>query len=147
MGIDVPHYAATPSRSLAALAAFATRLAESTFSAGEIVPAQHLPDGTIQIGYSALSEEAEAFVSVLYQHGWIQPIDWAEWLRTEEAERLVQDRVYLMSAQSDQLSRLTTAIVRGDRFSDGLLLTHFERGLMAAIAARAAALLNETPDT
>lgn len=36
-----------------------------------------------------------------------------------------------------------TAIVRGDRFNEGLLLDAFQSGLLARIARRAAALLAE----
>jgi hypothetical protein len=52
----------------------------------------------------------------------------------------------LAGATPDQLSRLATALLRQDRFSEGSLGADFASGLMAAIARRAAVLAESTPD-
>lgn len=81
------------------------------------------------------------FVSVAYEDGWISPaVDWPEWIGTEEGERLTSDPQAVGAATVEQLQCLMTALVRGDRFTDGLLATKAQEGLLTAILRRVEAL-------
>ena len=73
----------------------------------------------------------------------VMGFDWMTWLGTPEAQALSADPVAIERASSADLARLVTAIVRGDRFSEGNLAGAIERGFVAAICRRAAALLDE----
>jgi hypothetical protein len=128
---------------LQTLASFSDTLSAERFSPGEFVAAREMPDGSIHIGYSSLSAQAEAFIQAVYDRGWVQPFSWINWQRTPEATRLLEDREYLAAATPEQLSRLLTTIIRRDRFTDGVLLSEFQTGVIAAIAARAKALVDQ----
>ena len=76
--------------------------------------------------------------------GWVRPdIDWMTWAGTDEGRGYLEDPVRISSAPAEDLARLLTTIVRGDRFNEGMLLSAFERGVLSAIARRASALLGE----
>ncbi|HEY8572717.1 DUF6508 domain-containing protein [Phenylobacterium sp.] len=137
------HFEADLRSALSALAAFAEVLSAPEFIPGEFVAARELQDGSWQIGFSSLSDEANAFVQAAYQNGWIQPFDWPEWRDSDEARRLLNDPACLDRASPQELSRLMTAIVRQDRFCDGVLLSEFENGIMAGVARRAKSLLDD----
>jgi hypothetical protein len=64
-------------------------------------------------------------------------------LVTPEGQALSAGPAAIERASSADLARLVTAIVRGDRFSEGNLAGAIERGFVAAICRRAAALLAE----
>ena len=49
-------------------------------------------------------------------------------------------------ATAEQLTKLSTSLVRGDRFSEGTLAWAFESGLLLAIVRRAAALALQHDD-
>lgn len=81
------------------------------------------------------------FVAVAYEDGWVSPaVDWTEWISTEEGERLTSDPRAVGEATVEQLRCLMTALVRGDRFTDGLLATKAQEGLLTAILRRVEAL-------
>lgn len=65
------------------------------------------------------------------------------WLQTPAGQELATDPAAITRASSADLARLVTAIVRGDRFSEGNLAGAVEHGFVAAICRRAAALLAE----
>ena len=55
--------------------------------------------------------------------------------------RTLGDPTRVASASADDLARLLTTLVRGDRFADGTLAHAHESGLLRAIARRAEVLL------
>jgi hypothetical protein len=71
----------------------------------------------------------------------VMGFDWMTWLGTPEGQALSADPAAIERASSADLARLVTAIVRGDRFSEGNLAGAIERGFVAAICHRAVALL------
>ena len=77
------------------------------------------------------------FVSVAYEDGWVNPaVNWPEWIGTEEGNRLTNDPRAVGEATVEQLQCLITALVRGDRFTEGLLATKAREGLLTAILRR-----------
>jgi hypothetical protein len=48
----------------------------------------------------------------------------------------------MATATANQLAKVLTALIRGERFSEGTLREAFESGLLLAIALRAEALLD-----
>ena len=81
------------------------------------------------------------FVSIAYEDGWMNPaVNWPEWIGTEEGKRLTSDPRAVGEATVEQLQCLMTALVRGDRFTDGLLATKAQEGLLTAILRRVEAL-------
>ncbi|MES2255147.1 MAG: DUF6508 domain-containing protein [Pseudomonadota bacterium] len=94
-------------------------------------------------GQSILSGFGDQFVKMAYDSGWVvTDFDWAEWQGSEECNSLFLDRAFLVRADENQLARLLTAIIRKDRFAEGMLVHAFESGLMLAIAERAEALVS-----
>ena len=125
---------------LRAIGAFAEELEAPGFVSGLWHPSEPTREdpAVSTMPWYELSERAEAFVGAL--GGIIEPFDWPAWLPTPEAQALYRDRAVLAAATPEQLSKLATAIVRSDRFSEGALGEAFDGGVMAAIARRAAAL-------
>ena len=113
------------------------------FSFGEWADAGPNEDGTLSLGWYRLSPAAEAFVRDVGGAGWIVPFDWPAWMATAEAKALVNDHGRVASASVEELSRLLTAIVRSDRFTEGSIAGAFESGLIGAILARAEVLAGE----
>ena len=64
-------------------------------------------------------------------------------VRTPEAQRLIRDPGEIAHASRDDLVYLMTAIIRGERFSDGEIAGAYERGTLLALARRAGELLEE----
>lgn len=79
--------------------------------------------------YYVLSAQARELIAAL-------PV----WMKTEEAQALIGDHERIAEASADQLVKLTTAIVRSDRFTEGSIAGAFESGLITAICRRAAVL-------
>ncbi|MEO8272884.1 MAG: DUF6508 domain-containing protein [Chloroflexota bacterium] len=76
--------------------------------------------------------------------GWIRPdINWVAWASTDAAVAMRKEPDRLARATPEELAHLLTALVRGDRFNEGLLLDACKEGLLARIARRAAALAIE----
>lgn len=125
---------------LRAIGAFADELEAPGFVAGRWHPSEPTPDDpeVWSMPWYELSERAEAFRSTLA--GIIEPFDWPTWLPTPEAQALYRDRAVLAAASPEQLSKLATAIVRSDRFTEGAIGEAFDDGVMAAIARRAEVL-------
>ena len=80
-------------------------------------------------------------VSVAYDDGWVSPaVDWPGWMDTDEGRRLTSDPRAVGEATVEQLQCLMTSLVRGDRFTEGLLATKAQEGLLTAILRRVEAL-------
>jgi hypothetical protein len=117
---------------------------EPGFSFGEWYVGRTRADGVIELGGFAPSPAAEVFIQELYETGWVYDFDWGRWSQTEKARRLRTDPVAIATATAEDLAKLLTMIVRGDRFSEGELASAFEAGILTAITRRAAALASET---
>jgi hypothetical protein len=87
------------------------------------------------------SNEASAFVDVAYEAGLVlKDFNWVKWSQTAEAARLREDRFAIEGASAAPLAKLITALLRGDRFSEGSLGASYENGLLTRIIRRAVAL-------
>ena len=86
------------------------------------------------------SPPAEQLLDACYRSGWVQVFFWTSWVQTPEAYSLRTDPDALDRAMPEQLSRLLTSLIRGERFCDGTLNGAFESGLLAGILRRASTL-------
>ena len=125
------------------LAQFLPRLEAPGFDFGHWDGGETQPDGSITMPYYVFSDQARELIAALP----VMPgFAWPEWMKSEEAQMLVADHARIAEASADQLVKLTTAIVRSDRFTEGSILGAFESGLLVAIARRAQ-VLAASPET
>ena len=68
--------------------------------------------------------------------------EWPTWVQSNEGQRLTTDRSAVAEATAEQLVKLSTAIVRSDRFTEGSVAGAWESGLILAMARRAAQLVS-----
>lgn len=128
---------------LMSLAGFLDQISSEKFKAGKWPSASDAGDGAIIMPYVALDGVAQNFVKAAYDDGWIDTeFDWAEWIKSPEAKKLLNDPTTLAEATPQDLSRLVTVCIRKDRFVEGALLKAFDCGLILGIVKRAAALAN-----
>ncbi len=100
-----------------------------------------LRDGVITAAWVALSPEASGFVESAYAGHWIRPdIRWSEWIGSAAGQRLWKDPAALAEADAAEIAHLLTALVRGDRFNEGLLNATHADGTLRRILARVAEL-------
>lgn len=121
---------------LAALASFLPSFTEPGLTFGGWA------GGTEQAGVIAMpwfepSGEADRFVKVAYDYGFVRDFDWMEWRQTDEAIALRDDPSALSTASEGDLAMLITALVRSDRFCEGALEAAFDSGLLTRIVERA----------
>jgi len=116
------------------------------FSFGAWVPSQTAAGGVIHLGWYEPSPAAEAFLADVRAAGWVTAFDWMAWLAGPDGQALASDPAAVASAGPDELGRLLTAYVRGERFGEGTLATAFETGMLTAILRRAAALAEAEAD-
>ncbi len=93
-------------------------------------------------GYRSLNERLVGFYEHVYRSGLIFPFDWSTWAHGPGADLVAG--VGIDHADQDAIRRTLTAHVRHDRFCEGHLLAVIERGDMAALVRRLAAL-QESP--
>jgi len=134
---------ADPGR-LRALAAWAEAFQRPDFAIGEWAGGDRDADGAIRMPFVAFSPEGSRFIEEMYAHEWVYPFDWMAWAATPEARPLIEDPTTIADASAEDLARLLTTIIRGDRFSEGEIAGAFERGTLTAIARRARELLHAT---
>ncbi len=122
---------------LAGLASFRERIDAPDFDFGEWVPASKPAPGVLTMPYFAFSPEGLALLAAMpVQMGF----DWGTWMDTDEAKGLLNDRDVLAQATPEQLLKLCTTLLRGDRFTDGALANAYASGLIEAIVHRAETL-------
>lgn len=122
---------------LRALGAFLPRLEQPGFDFGHWVPSTQHQDGVWTMPYYDLGADGLALVGVMpVQVGF----DWPTWMQTADAKAYLRDHARVSEASAEDLVKLTTSFVRGDRFNEGALASAFESGLLTAIVRRAAAL-------
>lgn len=74
-------------------------------------------------------------------HDWSKPgFNWVDWNQSDEATKLYKTDL-LDNATPVQLEKVLTAIVRQDRFVEGLIESVYKSKLLLRIAKRAAAIL------
>ena len=128
----------TPTReALAGLGRWADDLEGDRIDFGRWVPSATLANGTRTMPYVELGVDGDRFLRDVAGLGFIVPFDWKAWLSGPAGAAYREDRSRIAEAPPDDLTRLVTAIVRGDRFTEGELLDAFETGLLASIARRA----------
>jgi hypothetical protein len=129
---------------LEALAAFAAELGADDFVAGHWLGGERREDGVLSFPMWLPGEVLGRFTDVCYRLGWVTPaFDWTEWIDRDENQALLEDPSQLGTASLDDLQRVLTATIRGERFSEGSLAAYAESGLLQAVAERARALLDE----
>lgn len=92
------------------------------------------------------SDEAVSFIRAVYDLGWARKeLNWSNWMSTPEAKWLTASPDHIAEASFDQLGKLLTALIRGDRFIEGNLKAAFDAGLLTAIVRRAETILSASP--
>ncbi len=85
--------------------------------------------------------DASRFINVVNDFAFKFPeFDWPKWAETADGRILRNDPTAVANANAHQLAKLSIAIVRADKFSEGTLAQAFESGLIRAITNRAAAI-------
>ena len=102
-------------------------------------------DGVIQMPWFDFSPAALEFLRAVNGAGWVTPFDWRTWLATPEGRALTRDPKVIATASVEDLGRVLTALVRGNRFYDGALAGAYESGVLLAVVRRARVLADETP--
>ncbi len=126
---------------LLALAKYEAVFTEPGFTMGRWVAPEPGADGVRQMPWFEYGPAADAFHEDAGAHGWIVPFDWMSWIASPEGQRYVADPGLVAQAPVADLEKLLTAIIRGDRFSEGELAGAYESGVLTAIVRRAAALV------
>lgn len=129
---------------LRALAALVPRLEAKDAAAqfGEWVPSRQSRPRVWTMPYVEYGQLEHAFREAAA--GWVRPdINWVAWANTDDALAMRKDPERLARATPEDLAHLITALVRADRFNEGLLLDALQEGLLARIAQRAAGLASE----
>lgn len=132
---------------LRALAALLPRLAakDAEQQFGEWVPSRQSKPGLWSMPYVEYGQLERAFREAAA--GWLRSsFNWPDWAATDDALALRSDPKRLAHATPDDLAHLITALIRSNRFNEGLLLDALQEGLLTRIARRAAALLDESTD-
>ena len=130
---------------LRALAALLPRLEAKDAAAefGEWVSSRQLKPGVWTMPYVDYRGLERSFREAAV--GWVRPdINWPAWAATDDAIAMRDDPGRLARATPEDLAHLITALVRADRFNEGLLLDSLQSGLLARIARRAEALVEES---
>lgn len=118
------------------LARFLPRFADPGFEFGTWAGGDRNEDGSITMPWFDFGVDARELIGLLP----VTAFDWTAWMETDEGRWLREDIAHVAQASADQLAKLSTALVRADRFSEGTLAWAFESGLLRAIVSRAAAL-------
>lgn len=132
---------------LQALANFVPVFTASGFQFGTWHSSPPDASGTITLPFCFLGHDADEFVEMAYRLKWVRPstFQWPDWMNRPEAKALMDSPDRIAAATPDQLEKLLTVHIRGDRFNEGLLLSVFESGVLTAIVRRAEALLRLPP--
>jgi hypothetical protein len=124
---------------LGGLAALLPMFEAPGFTFGTWEGGDRLPNGTIQMPYYELSDDAERFRAAGARL-LLPQFDWQAWARTAEFQRYDREPDAIGDATPVQVQQLLTVYILSERFSDGTLAAAFERGVLTAILRRAAAL-------
>ena len=122
------------------------RLADPDFVFGAWEPSRTDDQGVMTLPWYELGPGGTAFLDDVRAGGWVTPFDWPAWSASPEGQRLIGHPEAVASASADDLGKLLTTYVRGDRFNEGLLASAHENGMLAAIARRAQELVQDLQD-
>lgn len=111
------------------------------FSFGSWVPSSEREDGVIVLGWYEPGPEAQALLSDL--GAWITTYDWPTGAASQEGQALLGHPQAVASASAEDLGKLLTVYVRGERFGDGTLENAFKSGILTAILRRAGVLAEQ----
>ena len=125
------------------LARHVDRLERADAEFGSWVTPGTREDGVIIMPWYELGPDGETFLADVRAGGWITPFDWPAWAASPDGQRLIGHPEAVATATAEDLGRLLTTYVRGDRFNEGLLASAHENGMLVAIARRAAHLADE----
>ena len=94
--------------------------------------------GNLNLPWVELSADAKAFLARARDAGLvIASFDWVAW---GGRGRYLHDPASVADASFDDCCKLLTALIRGDRFNEGLVLEAFENGLLRHLIDRLSAL-------
>ncbi len=94
-------------------------------------------DGVFEFPHYELGVAAAAFVRTANELDFVYPFDWPTWKETAEAAALRDDPLALAQAGGEQLAKLLTTLIRGERFAEGGLAAAYDAGLLTGILRRA----------
>lgn len=126
---------------LQALARFVPVFTAPGFQFGTWHPPRSETPSVQELPYCVLSSEAKEFVQTAIRLEWVQQFPWTDWKETPEGKALVEDPDRIAGATAEQLAKVLTVYIRGERFNEGLLNAAYEAGVLTAIVRRADALL------
>lgn len=93
-----------------------------------------------------VAPEVEQFQQDMYDYGWVQEFNWAEWAETPQGKALIVGEQAIERASVGQLAKLITARLRLARFQEHTVSPEdIEGGLMLRVAQRAEWILKEHP--
>jgi hypothetical protein len=87
-------------------------------------------DGVLQMPYVELDPSVRAVVEALTGVGAVVPFPWPDWAAGHEP--LLRSAAAIADAPTADVVRVVTSFVRGDRFTEGLLLEVADDGRLAA---------------
>jgi hypothetical protein len=119
------------------------RLADPDFVFGAWEPSRTDERGVMTLPWYEFGPGGNALLDDVRAGGWITPFDWPAWAGSPDGKRLIGHPDAVATASADDLGKLLTTYVRGDRFNEGLLASAHEDGMLAAIARRAARLADD----
>ena len=104
---------------------------ENTSKFGEWKGGEKSPNGSIAMPWCMFAPIVQKFLDAVYAIPIIIRFDWVEW---DEGQKIASD----VDFEFDTLDivkkcKLITAIVRGNRFCEGVLVSVFESGLIVKI--------------
>jgi hypothetical protein len=114
---------------------------EPGFRFGSWVPSRARDDSVIVMGWYEPGPEAEAFL--VDARALITPFPWPAWADGDEGKALLGHPEAVASASADDLRKLLTVYIRGERFGEGTLEAAFGSGMLTAIIRRAGVLATE----
>jgi ADP-ribosyl-[dinitrogen reductase] hydrolase len=128
---------------LEALANYATIFSAPDFKYGQWSKMWEIPYVSRTQTFE-VAPEVEQFQEDMYDYGWVQDFDWAEWAKTAEGRALIAGGQAIERASVRQLAKLITACLRLARFQQHTVIpTDIEGGLMLPVARRAQQILKE----
>lgn len=123
------------------IAAFAPILSDPDFATGAWTEPRRSAEGIITMSWFHLSGPAAAFVTAITSEDiaahYRRPVD--DEARST-AMHMIEHPPAIANASVEQIGWILTYLLRADRFVEGSLAQAFDRGLMRAIAQRAAIL-------
>lgn len=132
-----------PRAPLRALAAYLSELESPGYAAGTWRGGERAPDGVIQMPWFDYSDRGLELLGAIGKAGMVVAgFDWMRWLDSPEGVALRDHPGAIERASEADLAHLLTAIVRGDRFSEGNVAGAIESGVMARILRRLRDLLD-----